>query len=72
MCPCDRLNGHVCDAHCKHPDVCRSRDHVDLCLGQLPASRSALALFWRRGINVTPEIAATVGELEGALNAARI
>ncbi len=67
MCPCDRLNGVICSSHCKNPDVCKPRDHVDLCLGQLPASRSALSQFWQRGINVTPEIAAAVGRLEGAL-----
>ncbi len=67
MCPCDRLNGIVCASHCTAPDVCQPRDHVDLCLGQLPASRSMLALLWRRGITVTPELAVTFGELEGAL-----
>lgn len=67
MCPCDRLNGYICPSHCTNPDVCRLRDHVDLCLGQLPASRSTLSQFWQRGIDVTPEIAAAVGDVERQL-----
>jgi hypothetical protein len=67
MCPCDRLNGHVCFKHCTAPDVCYPRDHVDLCLGQLPASRSALSQFWQLGVTVTPDMAEAVGAAERAL-----
>ncbi|GAA0719371.1 hypothetical protein Drose_05700 [Dactylosporangium roseum] len=67
MCPCFRLVGVICDAHCKG-NGCRGGEHTDLCVG--PGRLPMLEALYRHGIVTDPAVIVAVAEIERAAYAA--
>jgi hypothetical protein len=64
MCPCQRVVGVICAAHCKKIG-CRDGFHTDLCVG--PGPRMLLESLHRPGVNATPEFVAVFDAAEAAI-----